>query len=183
VLRHKRLAFGLALVLYTVNMDAQQPPQLHAIVNLPETVPAFGRKYLIGKFNLGQMAQALEYSGYIGVLIVQAMKLGGAPSHEDLISFVTQGVGVASPAFIPIISIATKEPIQWIEEQDDHFGALEIFAKVVQKNRDFFTPENVARVKQIFAGLLPETLTSGGASSTTSSTTDTTSTPSSTATP
>jgi hypothetical protein len=160
-----------------------QEATLPKIVNLPETVKAFGREYQIGKFNVGQMAQALEYSGYIGVLIVQAMKLGTAPTQEDLISFIMQGVGVSSPALVPIISIATKEPIEWIEEQEDFVGSLEVFAKVVLKNKDFFTPENIERVKKAFAGLIPETLTSGGESSTTSSATGTTTAPSSTSIP
>lgn len=163
-------------------MSTEQP-QLHAIVNLPESVHAFGREYQIGKFNLGQMAQALEYSGYIGVLIIQALKMNSQPTQEELISFITQGVAVSSPALVPIISIATKEPVQWVEEQEDTIGGLEIFAKVVQKNRDFFTPENVERVKQIFAGLLPKTPTNGGESSTTSLAEATTSEPSSTTTP
>jgi hypothetical protein len=156
----------------------KQTAQLPKIVNLPETVSAFGREYQIGKFNLGQMAQALEYAGYIGVLVVQAMKLGTSPSEEQLISFAAQGIGISSPAFIPIISIATKEPIQWLEEQDDAVGGLRIFIKAVLKNRDFFTPENVAQVKQIFAELLPTIQTSGGESSTASSVPDTTSAPS-----
>jgi hypothetical protein len=163
-------------------MSTEQP-QLHAIVNLPEPVNAFGREYQIGKFNLGQMAQALEYSGYIGVLIIQALKMNSQPTQEELISFITQGVAVSSPALVPIISIATKEPVQWVEEQEDTIGGLEIFAKVVQKNRDFFTPENVERVKQIFAGLLPKTPTNGGESSTTSLAGATTSEQSSTTTP
>jgi hypothetical protein len=163
-------------------MSTEQP-QLHAIVNLPESVHAFGREYQIGKFNLGQMAQALEYSGYIGVLIIQALKMNSQPTQEELISFITQGVAVSSPALVPIISIATKEPVQWVEEQEDTIGGLEIFAKVVQKNRHFFTPENVERVKQMFAGLLPKTPMSGGESSTTSSAEATTSEPSSTTTP
>jgi len=172
-------------VLYTATMSDKpiDKPQLHAIANLPDTVRAFGKDYEIRKFNVGQLAQALEYAGYIGVLIVQALRMGTNPSEEELITFVSQGIGVSSPAFVPIISIATKEPIQWIEEQEDHFGALEIFAKAVQKNRDFFTPENVEKVKQLFAGLLPKTQTSGGESSTTSSPEGTTSIPSSTTTP
>ena len=157
---------------------SNQQAELPKIANLPETVSAFGREYQISKFNLGQMAQALEYAGYIGVLIVQALKLGNQPDEEQLINFAAQGVGIASPAFLPIISIATKEPIQWLEEQDDAIGGLKIFVKAVQKNRDFFTPENVEQVKQIFAGLLPTIQTSGGESSTTSSEPDTTSIPS-----
>lgn len=157
---------------------SEPTPQLHKIVNLPEPVKAFGREYHIGKFNLGQMAQALEYSGYIGVLIIQALKMNAQPTQEELISFITQGVAVSSPALVPIISIATREPVQWVEEQEDAIGGLEIFAKVVQKNRDFFTPENVERVKRMFGGLLQTAQTSGGESSTISSETDTTSAPS-----
>jgi len=159
----------------------QPSAQLPNVVNLPEVVLAFGRKYDIKRFNLGQLAQALEWAGFIGVLVVQAMKLGTKPSDEQMVTFVAQGVGVSSPAFLPIISIATQEPIEWLEERDqpeDLVDAMNLFVKAVQKNRDFFTPENIERFKEMFAKLVPETPTSGGESSTTSSTMDTTTIPS-----
>jgi hypothetical protein len=144
-----------------------QQTQLKEIANIPETVEAFGRKYKIAKFNLRQLSQLMEYAGYLGVLIIQAMKLKPNPTAEDLVNFLTQGIGVSSPAVIPVISIATKEPVQWLEEQDDLVGALEIFVKAVEKNRSFFTPANIQRVKGIFAGLLPETKETGTDTSTT----------------
>lgn len=155
--------------------------QLPKIVNLPETVPAFGREYQIRRFNLGQLAQALEWAGFIGVLVVQAMKLGTKPSEEELVTFIAQGVGVSSPAFLPIISIATQEPVEWLSERDqpeDLVDAMRIFVKAVVKNRDFFTPANIERFKAMFAELAPITPTSGGPSSTISSTEDTATTPS-----
>lgn len=159
-------------------MSADQTT-LPKIVNLPEPVAAFGRTYPIRRFNLGQLAQALEWAGFIGALVVQAMRLGVKPSDEQLVNFMAQGVGVSSPAFLPIVSIATQEPLEWLEERDqpeDLVGAVEIFVKAVQKNRDFFTPENIERFRAMLAKLVPETPISGGESSTTSSTTDTTTT-------
>lgn len=141
--------------------------ELGQITNLPEKVKAFGKTYDITQFKVGQFAQALEYAGFIGVLLIQASKLNPNPSRDEIISFVTQGVGVSSPAIIPLISIAIKEPIEWIEEQDDPIGALEIFVKVVEKNRSFFTPENLERVRALFGNLLPETQETGADSSTT----------------
>lgn len=144
-----------------------QETELGQITNLAEPVKAFGKTYNIAQFKVGQFAQVLEYSGFIGVLFVQAAKLSKQPSLEEVLTFVTQGVGVSSPAIIPIISIAIKEPIEWIEEQDDPIGALEIFVKVVEKNRNFFTPENLQRVKAIFRNLLPGDLSDGTNTSTT----------------
>jgi hypothetical protein len=129
--------------------------ELKEVVNTPERVKAFGRTYEIARFKLGQLAQAAEYAGYIGVLVVQAMKLSKTPTTEEIVSFAAQGVGIASPAVIPLLSIATKEPIEWLEEQDDAMGALELFAKVVEKNRDFFTSANAERIRSVFASLLP----------------------------
>lgn len=160
---------------------SQPQAQLPKIVNLPESVKAFGREYQIRRFNLGQLAQALEWAGFIGVLVVQAMKLGIKPTEEQLVTFIAQGVGVASPAFLPIVSIATQEPIEWLSERDqpeDLIDAMKIFVKAVGKNRDFFTPENIERFRAMFAELVPETPTSGGPLSTTSSATVTTTTPS-----
>ena len=155
---------------------SQSQAQLPRILNLPETVSAFGREYQIRRFNLGQLAQALEWAGFIGVLVVQAMKLGTKPTEEELVTFIAQGVGVSSPAFLPIISIATQEPIEWLGERDepeDLIDAVRIFVKAVVKNRDFFTPANLDRFKAMFAELAPTTPTSGGPSSTISSTGDT----------
>jgi hypothetical protein len=166
---------------------SQPQAQLSKVVNLPELVKAFAdengvkRQYQIRRFNLGQLAQALEWAGFIGVLVVQAMKLGTKPTEEELISFVAQGIGVSSPAFLPIISIATQEPLEWLSERDqpeDLIDAARIFVKAVVKNKDFFTPENIEGFKTMFAELVPATPTSGGTSSTTSSTEDTTTTPS-----
>jgi hypothetical protein len=140
--------------------------QLKEIANVPEVVKAFGKEYKIAKFTLGQLAAAMEYAGYIGVLIVQASKLPPAPTTADIISFVTQGIGVSSPAIMGLISIATHEPIEWLEEQDAMDG-LEIFAKVVEQNRGFFTQENIDRAKALFGGLLPETPAVGTEASTT----------------
>jgi hypothetical protein len=160
---------------------SQSQAQLPRILNLPETVSAFGREYQIRRFNLGQLAQALEWAGFIGVLVVQAMKLGAKPTEEELVTFIAQGVGVSSPAFLPIISIATQEPVEWLSERDepeDLIDAMRIFVKAVVKNRDFFTPANLDRFKAMFAELAPEIPTSGGPSSTTLSTEDTATTPS-----
>jgi hypothetical protein len=139
-----------------------QQSELSEVANIADApIAAFGRKYKIAKFNLRQLAQAMEYAGYIGVLIIQAMKLKKDAGVEEVIGFVTQGIGVSSPAFIPIISIATGEPVEWLEEQDDALGALEIFVKVVEKNRDFFTQENIEKVKRMFGALLPQTQEAG----------------------
>lgn len=160
---------------------SQNAAQLPRILNLPETVTAFGREYQLRRFNLGQLAQALEWAGFIGVLVVQAMKLETKPTEEHLVTFIAQGVGVSSPAFLPIISIATQEPVEWLSERDqpeDLIDAMRIFVKAVVKNRDFFTPANIERFKAMFAELAPITPTSGGPSSTISSTEDTATTPS-----
>jgi hypothetical protein len=166
---------------------SQSTAQLPKIVNLPETVKAFAdehgekRQYQIRRFNLGQLAQALEWAGFIGVLVVQAMRLNQNPSEEELVTFIAQGVGVSSPAFLPIISIATQEPVEWLSERDqpeDLIDATRIFVKAVVKNRDFFTPANLDKFRGLFAELAPEIPTSGGPSSTISSTEDTATTPS-----
>lgn len=148
-------------------------PQLPKIANLPEKVKAFGREYEIRRFNVGQLAESLDYAPYVGALIIQAMRVGVQPDTEGIITFLSQGATVIGPALVPIISIATREPIEWINEQDDSVGALKIFVRAVVKNKDFFTPEKIAEIKEIFADLLPTDPSAGGESSTTSSAKDT----------
>jgi len=140
----------------TKSKPTPEEAALKEIANVAKPVNAFGKQYHIRKFTLGQWAQAMEYSPYVGALIVQAMKLDGRDDPEKMVNFLVQGVAVVSSAFIPIISIATHEPVQWLEEQDDAIGGVEIFAEVVRKNRDFFTPENIERIKMAFAQLIPE---------------------------
>ena len=140
---------------------------LKEIVNAPEIIPAFGRSYEIAKFTLGPMTQAFEYVGPMGYLL---KKLNEFPrdgagkivaNQQQMLDFAITAISISGPSVMGLISIATKEPIEWLEVQDPIDG-IAIFAKVVEKNLSFFSQENMDRVMLLFNGLAQQIQTPGG---------------------
>lgn len=139
-------------------MNEQQqsePTPLQQLVNVPEVIKAFGRSYEIRKFTLGPFTRAMEFVAPIGYLL---QWINDLPREEDekgnvklnassgeLMQLTLRAAAISGPSIFGLISIATEEPIEWLEQQDAMDG-LKIFAKVVEKNLDFFTPENVERI-------------------------------------
>lgn len=156
----------------------QEESVLSQVANTPEIVPAFGRSYAISKFTLGPLCQAFPY---IGPLVMLLEQLREVPRDEKGLPDMGTQAGqkllltafnVCGDSVFGLISVATKEPIEWLELQDPIDG-LAIFAKVVEKSLSFFSPSEVERLMKAFDGLLQKTQTTGGVSSTTSSATGT----------
>jgi hypothetical protein len=140
---------------------------LQEMVNVPEEIAAFGRTYLIQKFTLGPMTQALEYIGPMGYLL---RKLGEFPrdkkgklslTSEQAVDFAVTAVSISGPSVMGLISIATKEPLEWLEQQEPMDG-LRIFAKVVEKNLDFFSRKNIDQLTGLLNNLVQHVPTLGG---------------------
>lgn len=149
-----------------VETVATEQPELQQVSNQPEMVKAFGKTYRIARFTIGQLGEALEYAPYITAAVAEAQKLfegGRQPSQGDLIRVVGNAIAISGPAFMGLLTIATREPVEFIEEQEDSIVGLELFAKVVEKNLDFFTPENRERLSKAFGGLLKQINPVGGA--------------------
>lgn len=155
----------------------KKPSTLQELVNTPEQVKAFGKTYNIGKFTFGPMTQALEYVGVIGYVLQMLQEL---PKDKDgrivaggdqMIGLATRAVSVMGPSIFGIVSIATKEPVEWLEQQDGMDG-VRIFAKVVEKNLDFFSQKNVDEITEMFGRLPQQVLNLGGDTAMTSSGTD-----------
>lgn len=127
--------------------------ELQKVANLPTVVNAFKRKYTIKKFTLGQIAQAVVYVGPLQYAVQQIADHKGALSRGQIASIVLAALSQSGYSMIGLISVATTEPAEWIEEQDDPIGAMEILTATVEKNADFFSQENIARVKTMFARL------------------------------
>lgn len=153
--------------------------ELKELVNAPELVPAFGRTYEIKRFTLGPLTQAFEYVGPLGYVLKRLMSYPvdakGRPvlNQDDVMDLASMALTISGPSVMGLISIATKEPTQWLDEQDPLEG-LAIFAKVVEKNLDFFTPAYTDKLKVMFGGLMDRIPTLGGEQSVNSSETDTT---------
>lgn len=126
-----------------------QGSEFQKVANLPDTVNAFGRKYKIQQFNIGQIAQALTYSGPLQYAVQQLADRGTGLSRGEIAGVVLAALSISGESMIGLVSVATSEPIEWIQEQKDALGAAEILTAVVERNADFFSPENIDRVKSL----------------------------------
>lgn len=130
------------------------------VVNYPATVKAFGREYKIARYSVGQLLRALPYISPLSYVLMTGQQLDAATVVSRILST------VGEPA-LGLVSVAISEPTEWIEEQDDPIGALELLTAVVEKNVSyFFEPENVERIKAAFSRLQSLSQKHGGAIST-----------------
>lgn len=156
----------------------QQASTTEDIANIPVPVPAFGKTYQIKRFTLGPAFRALEYVGPFGYLLRTILAL---PRGEDgnfkidgdrMIDLAVTAISISGPSALGLISVATNEPPEWLEDKDPLEG-LDILAAVLEKNLDFFSPENIEKVTKVLGRLQRAALAYGGSTSTTSSPTDT----------
>lgn len=150
--------------------------ELQKVANVPSVVDAFGKKYTIKKFTLGQIAQALGYVGplqYLIKTIVAHVEEHGRISNAQAIDLILPVLAQSTYSMIGLISVATGEPSEWIEEQDDTIGGIDILTTSVEKNADFFSPKNIERLKGMGGRLQAAIPALSGITSTPSSSTDT----------
>lgn len=150
-----------------VSTKTQEPPTpLHAVVNHPVTVKAFGRKYEIKKFTMGHLVRALPYIAPLGYLMRSAKIEEGQPVLDQYAALFVSALHLSGEPAMGLISVATSEPIEWLEEQDPLDG-LELLTTIVEKNVDyFFQPDNLGRIKAVRARLQSVIQRHGGATST-----------------
>lgn len=134
--------------------DAQQ------IVNEPVIVHAFGREYSIGKFTMGPLIRAAHHIAPLGYLLRSATK-------ADITDLLVTSLSIAGEPALGLISVATSEPLEWLEMQDPLEGA-EILMTVIERNADyFFDPKNLAKMADLRARLECVIQKHGGSISTT----------------
>lgn len=164
----------------TVNQTGtvQEQSQAAEIVNFPVPVDAFGKTYQIKRFTLGPAFRALEFVGPFGLLLKNILQLPRdeqgkiVAAQEQMIELAVTAISISGPSALGLISVATNEPVEWLEDKDPIEG-LEVLATVLEKNLDFFSPENIERATKMFGGLQRAILSFGGSTSTISSSTDT----------
>lgn len=160
----------------------QQQSQMEEIVNLPVEVKAFGKTYYIKRFTLGPATRALEFVGPFGYLLKTILsfprelnpatgKLEVKATSDQFTELAVTAVSISGPSALGLIAVATNEPVEWLEDKDP-FEGFAILAAVLEKNLDFFSPENIERVTKMFGGLQRAILSSGGTTATTSSNTN-----------
>lgn len=134
------------------------------LVNSPETVKAFGREYRVKRFALGPLTRAAEHLSPLGFLM---RSLNG--DEVDMGQLIAQTLATAGEPALGLISVATEEPIEWLEEQDP-IEAYELLAAIVEKNvRYFFAPANKRRIEAATARIKRAIEKESGATATSSS--------------
>jgi hypothetical protein len=119
------------------------------LLNIPETVQAFGREYKIKRFALGPLTRAAEHLAPLGYLFRSAMAIARDP--DEVGQLVAQALATGGPPALGLISVAIEEPIEWLEDKDP-IEAFELLSVIVEKNvRYFFAPENKSRLEAAFA--------------------------------
>lgn len=149
---------------------------LNDIVNHPVRVKAFGREYVVRRFALGKMQRAMEHIAPLGYLMRSA-------TQSDAADILVNALALGGPPALGLLSVATDEPPEWLEDKDPIEG-LELLAAIVEVNaRYFFDSANLARLKAAGARIQQVIETHGGATSTNSSVITTATETSSTSTP
>lgn len=140
--------------------------ELQEIVNTPIRVKAFGREYQVKRFALGKMQRALEHIAPLGYLMRSA-------TQSDAADILVNALALGGPPAIGLLSVATDEPPEWLEDKDPIEG-LELLAAIVEVNaRYFFDSENLERLKAAGARIQKVIESYGGATPINSSATDT----------
>lgn len=142
------------------------------IINTPKIVSAFGKQYPIARFTLGPALRALEYVGPFGFLIQNIMNLprnaagNVTASDEQKIQLAVTAISISGPSALGLISVATGEPPEWLEDKNPVDG-LRVLAAVLEKNLDFFSRETIDEVTKMVGGLTSAVLAFSGSTSTT----------------
>lgn len=126
--------------------QSKQEPDLAAeVVNFPRIVKAFGREYEIKRFTLGPLIRALPYLSPLGYL----MRLAGQPIDAGTVA--TQILALGGEPALGLISVATEEPPEWLEDKDP-LEAADLLAEIVEVNAPyFFDSANLEKIKGIAA--------------------------------
>lgn len=121
----------------------QATPTLKDIVNHPRQVTAFGREYQVKRFTIGQLARAAEYIAPLGYLLRSA-------AEGDMIDLVVKALSMGGEPALGLLVVITGEPPEWLEEQDDPIGGLELLTASTEANASyFFDSANLERLKAL----------------------------------
>lgn len=126
-----------------MDTEVQQQPQettpANDLLNLPEKVRAFGNEYEVRRFNIGQLMQTAEHIAPLSYLIQVAQS-------GDIVSLLMEILATARKPALGLLSVASEEPIEWLEQQDP-IEAYELLSFYIERNaRYFFDSENKRRL-------------------------------------
>jgi hypothetical protein len=138
------------------------------LLNTPETVQAFGKTYQIKRLSLIQLTRAAEHMAPLGYLMRSV-----TGSEIDIGQMIAQALISAGEPALGLLSVATEEPVEWLEDKDP-VEALELLSVVIEKNiRYFFAPGNKTRIEAAYARVKTAVQTASGKSAISSAPVDT----------
>lgn len=137
--------------------QTQESP-VNDVLNVPEVVKAFGKEYQVKRFNVGQLMQAAEHMAPLAYLVQVAQQ-------GNIVSLLMEVLATARKPALGLLSVASEEPIEWLEGQDP-IDAYELLAAYVERNAHyFFDSENKRRIDAATARIKRAIPASGGVSS------------------
>jgi hypothetical protein len=161
----------------------QFPTETEQMSNPPRLVSAFGKAYEIRRFSMAQVFDSVEFVAPFGFVLQNIMalpkekyidekdgkeKVRVVATPEQMTQFAVTALSISGPSALGLISVATGEPVEWLRMPDKNpFDGLEILSAVLEKNLDFFTPENIGKLTKLLNGLSSATLAFSGKTSTT----------------
>lgn len=74
-------------------------------------------------------------------------------SDEQATSLLMTAFAISGPSLIGLLSVATYEPVEFLEAQKDRMGAIRILSTTLKANLDFFSPENIAALTEVLGDL------------------------------
>jgi hypothetical protein len=162
---------------YMYNGEQRQPrpsapSETEQMSNPARLVKAFGKTYEIRRFCMAQCFDSVEFVAPFGFVLQNILALPkdekGIPiaTPEQKTQFAITALSISGPSALGLISVATGEPVEWLRMEDKNpFDGLEILSAVLEKNLDFFTPENLERLTKLLNGLSTATLAFSGKTS------------------
>jgi hypothetical protein len=157
------------------------PSETEQMSNPARLVKAFGRTYEIRRFCMAQCFDSVEFVAPFGFVLQNILALPKekytdaqgkeqtrvVATPEQMTQFAITALSISGPSALGLISVATGEPVEWLRMADkDPFDGLEILSAVLEKNLDFFTPENLERLTRLLNGLSTATFAFSGKTST-----------------
>lgn len=107
-----------------------QESTIENVVNAPEIVEAFGRKYEIKRFTMGPLVRALPHIAPLGYLLRSAQQ-------GDVSDILVNALAVAGEPAMGLLCVATSEPVEWFEDKDP-IECLKLIRVIIEKNAPYF---------------------------------------------
>jgi hypothetical protein len=88
-------------------------------------------------------------------LIASAASTESQMDRSEWILAIVGALSMSGDSIMGLISVATYEPLEWLDDKDP-FEGIELLSVIVEQNLDFFSPEKIAKLRSIAERLTPK---------------------------